>query len=46
MAQWQQRLLALLLVAGVAWAGSDRTYSKGDSIELYANKIGPFANPT
>lgn len=40
------RLLVLLLVAGVAWAGSDQTYNKGDRLELYANKIGPFANPT
>ena len=45
MAHWQRRLLVLLLVAAVAWAG-DHKYNKGDPIELYANKIGPFANPT
>ncbi|RWW41548.1 hypothetical protein BHE74_00052952 [Ensete ventricosum] len=43
-------VVALLLlcfgIAGVASDASDHRYKKGDSVPLYANKVGPFHNPS
>jgi len=42
----------LLLLLALAWAAqvqggySDHKYSKGDHVPLYANKVGPFQNPS
>ncbi len=44
--------LMALLAAGVGCAVAERTllgdhkYKQGDAIMLYANKVGPFQNPT
>jgi len=42
----------LLLLIALAWTAqvqgdySDHKYSKGDHVPLYANKVGPFQNPS
>jgi len=42
----------LLLLLALAWGAqvqggySDHKYSKGDHVPLYANKVGPFQNPS
>ncbi|XP_074579396.1 transmembrane 9 superfamily member 2-like [Curcuma longa] len=33
-------------IAGVASDASDHRYKKGDPVPLYANKVGPFHNPS
>ncbi|CAL9762807.1 unnamed protein product [Musa acuminata subsp. burmannicoides] len=43
------RVAALLLcfgVAGVVSEASDHRYKQGDPVPLYANKVGPFHNPS
>lgn len=37
--------LAFLLSFGSCWGGA-RNYKRGDVISMYANKVGPFANPS
>ncbi|KAE8789355.1 hypothetical protein CFC21_062384 [Triticum aestivum] len=39
-------LLLALAVAGVLSDGSDHRYKLGDPVPLYANKVGPFHNPS
>lgn len=38
-------LLLCFGIAGVASDASNHRYKKGDSVPLYANKVGPFHNP-
>jgi len=38
--------LVLLFGYGVEGSASDHRYSKGDHVPLYANKVGPFHNPS
>ena len=40
------RALVLLLVALTSQAVIAKKYKSGETIALYANKIGPFQNPT
>ncbi|GFR44323.1 hypothetical protein Agub_g5536 [Astrephomene gubernaculifera] len=54
MARWQAVVLLALAFGAVASAAAERTllgagdhkYKQGDGIMLYANKVGPFQNPT
>ncbi|PAN50694.1 hypothetical protein PAHAL_9G539000 [Panicum hallii] len=39
-------LLALAAAGGVAADGSDHRYKAGEPVPLYANKVGPFHNPS
>ncbi|XP_078442239.1 transmembrane 9 superfamily member 2-like [Wolffia australiana] len=45
---WPGILLAFILLLGskVRADADDHTYVKGDSVPLYANKVGPFHNPS
>nr|ABK25212.1 unknown [Picea sitchensis] len=38
--------LAFVFAYGVEGSASDHRYSKGDHVPLYANKVGPFHNPS
>ena len=39
---WAACLLALMGVA----LGGGRTYKEGEVVDMFANKVGPFANPS
>ncbi|CAA6659364.1 unnamed protein product [Spirodela intermedia] len=39
-------LLVCFAVAGVVCDASDHSYKRGDHVPLYANKVGPFHNPS
>ncbi|CAA6667026.1 unnamed protein product [Spirodela intermedia] len=45
---WRGILLAFLLLCGskAGADGSDHKYSEWDLVPLYANKVGPFSNPS
>ncbi|XP_059065674.1 transmembrane 9 superfamily member 2-like isoform X2 [Cryptomeria japonica] len=38
--------IVMAVINGVNRGASDHKYSKGDQVPLYANKVGPFNNPT
>lgn len=39
-------LVAVLCMAFVGSADANNKYKRGDNVPLYANKVGPFANPS
>ena len=40
------RTVALFATALIAYSAAEHSYTQGDLLPLYANKVGPFANPS